>query len=90
MRYLVRCHNCSHGEFRCAELDLDQRCPYCHSVPGSYVVDGLDHCWLHRVPFSGSYPISDTHFFTVYAWRGRESKFPNAKLFEATGSERSS
>src|SRR5580658_5147781 len=88
MHYLVRCRNCSHGEIWCAEMHADQRCPHCQSVPGSYVVDGVESCWLHRVPFSGSYLVSDTNFFTVYGWRGHESEFPYAKLYEASGSER--
>src|SRR5690349_403819 len=86
MRYLVRWSNCSRGEFLCAELRPDQRCPHCQSVPSSYVVDRVKHCWLHRVPFSGSYPVSNFHFCTTYAWRGHESKFLNAKLYEASGS----
>ena len=90
MRYLVRCSNCSHSEFWCAELRPDQCCPHCQSVPGSYVIDGVDHCWLHRLPFSGSYLVSDIHLFTVYGWRGHESTFPYAKLYEASDSERAS
>lgn len=89
MRYLVRCINCSR-DIWCAELCPDQRCPYCQSVPASYVVDGVQHCWLHRNPLSGSYPVSDTHFFTVYGWCGHESRFPLAKLYEASDSERTS
>ena len=88
MPYLVRCSSCSHGEFWCAELRSDQRCPYCQSVPISYVADGVEYCWLHRMPLSGSYPVSDTHFFTVYGWRGHESQFPLAKLYQAGDTER--
>lgn len=90
MRYLVRCSNCSHGEFWCAELRPDQRCPHCQSEPGSYVIDSVEYCWLHRLPFSGSYLVSDSHFFTVYAWRGHEAKFRYAKLYEASDPQRAS
>jgi len=55
-----------------------------------YVVDGVEYCWLHRLPLSGSYRVSDDHFFTVYGWRGQEAKFPLAKLYEAHETERSS
>jgi hypothetical protein len=72
----------------CDELRDDQRCPYCQSVPGSYTDDGDEFCWLHRERLAGEYPVADNHFFTTYAWRGHESRFPNAKLYEAYGDER--
>lgn len=87
MRYVVRCHNCSHGDLPCDELRDDQRCPHCQSVPASYTVDGVEYCWLHREQLSGSYPISANSPFTEYTWRGHESQFPNAKLYEAFGNE---
>jgi hypothetical protein len=83
MRYLVRCHNCSHGDFPCVKLFPDQRCPHCHSVPSSYSFDGEEFCWVHHQPLSAKYPMSANFLLTVYAWRGHESKFPNAKLYEA-------
>jgi hypothetical protein len=88
MRYLVRCHNCSsHGEIACDELREDLLCPRCKSVPGSYSDNGVEYCWLHREQMSGKYPMSRHAFFTEYAWRGHESRFPNAKLYEAWGDE---
>jgi hypothetical protein len=88
-RYVVLCHCCSHGEIPCDELRDDQRCPHCQSVPYSYTDNGQDFCWLHREPLSGSYLISPNLFFTSYGWRGEEHRFPNAKLFEANGFEKS-
>ena len=87
MRYLIRCHNCSHGEFFSEQLHADQRCPHCQSVPASYCVNGEEFCWLHHQPLSAKYSVSANFLFTVYAWRGQQSKFPNAKLFEAYGNE---
>src|SRR5262245_40982268 len=64
MGIVVRCHNCSHGEFACDELRKGQRCPHCGSVPGSYCVDGTDFCWLHQEPISAQYSVSANNFFT--------------------------
>ena len=83
MRYLILCHNCSHGEIACDELREDQLCPYCQSVPGSYSDNGVEFCWLHRERLSDRYPMSRHSLFTEYAWRGHEWRFPNAKLYEA-------
>ena len=87
MRFLVRCHNCSHGDIPCDELRANQRCPHCQSVPSSYCVNGQEFCWLHHEPLSAEYPVSANFLFSVYAWRGHRSKFPNARLFEAQGDE---
>jgi hypothetical protein len=59
-------------------------------MPISYVVDGVENCWLHHAPLVDTYPVSDCHFFTTYAWRGHESKFPLAKLYEASPGEQTS
>ncbi len=89
MRYLVRCHNCSHGDFACDDLRDDQLCPYCQSVPASYTDNGKEFCWLHREPIEGKYRVADNFLFTTYGWRGQTSRFPNAKLYEAYGNQQS-
>lgn len=83
MRYVVHCHRCSHGEFACDELRDDLRCPHCQAMPARYSVDGEDFCFLHRLPLSGRYDWSANFLMVAYVWRGRESAFPNAKLYEA-------
>jgi hypothetical protein len=83
VRFIVRCHNCTHGDLACEELRQDLRCPHCQSVPSSYSVDGEEFCWLHQEPLLPKYPFSLNWPFTEYAWRGHQSKFPNAKLYEA-------
>lgn len=89
MRYVVLCHNCSHGELPCDELCSDQRCPHCGSAPASYADNGKAFCWLHREPLDGDYLVSAHFLFTTYSWRGHESMFPNAKLYEAHEGEKS-
>lgn len=71
----------------CDELLEDLRCAHCGSVPASYTSNGREFCWLHREPLSETYPISANFLFTVYSWRGHESDFPNAKLYEANSGE---
>jgi hypothetical protein len=87
MRYLIQCQNCSHGGTACDELRDDQRCPHCQSAPSTYTENGEGFCWLHRERMTGEYQFL-LSFFTEYAWRGSESQFPNAKLFEAQAGER--
>jgi hypothetical protein len=36
---------------------------------------------------SSTYPVSPLFLFTVYAWRGREEQFPNARLYEGPAGE---
>lgn len=83
VRYVVHCYNCSHGEMPCDELQEDQRCPHCHSVPSSYTHNGKDYCWLHRELLSETYSIAANFLFKEYSWRGCQVEFPNAKLYEA-------
>lgn len=78
---------CSHGDVACDELREDQRCAKCHSVPGSYQVGDEEYCWLHRERLSSKYPVSANFLFRVYSWRGHESIFPNAKLYEVAGEQ---
>ena len=87
MRYVIKCHRCTGPEVICAELDDDQRCPTCQSVPGTYRIGEEDYCWLHREKMTLTYPVFPHFLFTAYAWRGEEWQFPNAKLFEAAGEE---
>jgi hypothetical protein len=67
----------------CNELREDHRCPRCQSVPATCEIDGQEHCWLHHEQLSSRYPVAVNWLFTVYGWRGHESLFPNAKLYEA-------
>jgi hypothetical protein len=83
MQYIIRCGNCSGADLVCDELREDHRCPRCQSVPATYEIDGQKYCWLHRQLMSSRYSVSANFLFTIYAWRGHESLFPNAKLFEA-------
>jgi hypothetical protein len=87
MRYLIRCHNCSHGEIAFDSISAETVCPHCGSIPGSYCVDDQEYCWLHLTPIRAEYRISRLFLFTTYVWRGNEWRFPNAKLYEAGADE---
>jgi hypothetical protein len=89
MPYFVHCHKCSHGDFGSDVLNDSVRCPHCGSVPARYTYDGIEYCWLHRVPISSRYTVAANFLFVEYVWRGHEYLFPNAKLYEADESEES-
>ena len=83
MLYVVHCYMCSGEAVECDQLQDDQRCPKCGSLPSSYEAEEGSYCWLHRERMSDSYPVSAFFLTTVYTWRGHSHRFPNAKLFEA-------
>lgn len=82
LHYVVHCHRCSGPAVACEELRDDLRCPKCGSVPSNYEFDGEPYCWPHRQRMRSRYPVDPHFLFTTYIWRGREERFPNAKLYD--------